>query len=108
MAELLRGVEETTVDYGSLQSLTQRVELLETSADWTAVNAFAERYGVSNGEELGRLKGLMESGMQIQRAAALAELHSFLGHQVQASDAAWAQRWVKAMRERYEILLRGV
>ena len=31
-----------------------------------------------------------------------------VGHTVQASDAAWAQRWVRAMRERYEKLLTAV
>ena len=108
VAEMLRGLEEAPVDYVSLQGLAQRVEMLETSADWTAVNAFAERYRVINGEELERLKGLIESGLQGQRSAALAELNNFLGHTVQASNPDWAQRWVKAMRERYEKLLSEV
>jgi hypothetical protein len=108
VAEMLRELEAAPVDYASLQGLAQRVELLETFADWTAVNAFGERYHVANGEELERLKSLIESGMQLQRAAALAELNVFLGHPIQASDPVWAQRWVKAMRERYEILLAGV
>lgn len=108
VAEALRGLEEAPVDYSSLQGLTQRVEMLETSAEWSAVNAFAERYHVTEGEQLGRLKGQIELGMQLQRAATLSELNNFLAHTVQASDPAWAQRWVKAMRERYEVLLAGI
>lgn len=105
--EMLRALEAAPVDYPTLQGLAQRVELLETAADWTAVNTFAERYSVRDGDELERLKGQIQSGMQLQRAAALNELHSFLRHTVQASDVVWAQRWVKAMRERYEKLLAG-
>jgi len=96
------------VDYYSLQGLAQRVGMLETAAEWSSISAFAGRYSIPEGQELERLKGLIESGMQLQRAATLAELNAFLGHPVQASDPVRAQRWVKAMRERYEILLAGV
>jgi hypothetical protein len=103
--ELLRGLEGTPAD---VQELTQRVELLETTVEWSAVNAFAERYRILNGEELERLKGLIDSGMQLQRGAALAELHAFLRNPIPASDPAWTRRWVQALRDRYEKLLAGV
>ena len=102
LLELLRGLEETPADYTSLQGLAQQVEMLEPTVEWPAVNAFAERYQVLYGDELERLKGLIESGMKLQRGIMLNEVNRFLKQTSPASDPAATQRWLKMMREGYE------
>ncbi|HEX8191102.1 MAG TPA: hypothetical protein VF586_22270 [Pyrinomonadaceae bacterium] len=105
--EMLRESGEAPADFAFVQGLALRVGMLATVADWPAVNAFAERYRVYGGEELERLKSLIESGMQLQRAVMLDDLNLFLGHGA-AADPAAAGRWLKMTRERYEKLLADV
>jgi hypothetical protein len=100
--ELLRGLEETPADYASVQGLAQQVEMLDSTFEWPAVSAFAERYRVLYGDELERLKGLIESGMKSQRGIMLNEVNLFLKQTSPASDPAVIQRWLRTMREGYE------
>jgi hypothetical protein len=100
--EMLRGMEETPAGYASVQGLAQQVEMLESTVEWPAVSAFAERYRVLYGDELERLKGLIESGMKLQRGIMLNEVNLFLKHTSPALDPAVIQRWLKTTREGYE------
>ena len=77
-------------------------------AEWPAVTEFAERYGAARGEELDRIKTQMEAGMRLQRGAALVELNTFVAQGLDAPDPGVAQKWLKALREKYEKLLPGV
>ena len=99
---------EAPADYAFPQGLALRVEMLESTAEWPAVNAFAERYGIPVGQELERLKSQIETGMQLQRGLILRDLNAFLKQASFTSDPAVTQRRLKAIREAYEKLLTDI
>ena len=100
--EMIGELGEGFPDYSFVRGLVSRVEMLESTADWSAVNAFAERYRVTGGEELELLKSQIESGMQLQRGSILNDLNAFLQQVSLASDPAETQRRLKLIRESYE------
>lgn len=99
---------ETPADYAFVQGLALRVGMLESTAEWPTVNAFAERYHMPVGQELERLKSQIESGMQLQRGLILADLNTFLKQASSAPDPAATQRRLKQIREGYEKLLADI
>ena len=100
--EMFREQGETPADYTIVQGLALRTEMLEASAEWPTVSAFAGRYGVYNGEEMERLKSQIELGMKLQRGLVIIALRSFLKDFSPATDPVAMQRWLKALRERVE------
>ncbi len=99
---------EAPADYAFIQGLVTRVEMLDAAADWPAVNEFAGRYNLTNGQELERLKREIEEGMRRQREIVLGDLNNFLRQASSTSDPAAAQRWLKTMREAGEKLLNDI
>ena len=106
--EMLGEQGDAPADYAFVQGLVLRVEMLESTVEWPAVNAFAERYRMQVGQELEKVKSQIEYGMQLQRAIILYDLRNFLKLPSLATDPAGAQRLLKLLRENYEKLLAEV
>jgi hypothetical protein len=108
--EVMRGWDEPPA-YDTREvakELASKVLAFECAAEWETVTELAGRYSISQGAELDRIKSYVEEGMQWQRSALMRELIPFVRNEYPSSDPRALRDWMKATRERFELMLAGV